>query len=864
MQLFKSFLLMLFASAAAGAVAAESGGQAAKPSTASTRAEQPQLFGGDGFRNKVLPFLKAHCIECHGPDAQNSGVRFDHLPAGFAADDAVLWTRTYRAIESGRMPPESEKRPESGHAQAVNAWIFDQSQAARSALGSGSQRRLNRREYAALVTSVLTLNMPQFEKYLPGDRLSGGFDTVASGLQDATAAVNVVQEVVSEVLRRIDFLEPKAAPPEGLFGDFVSGKHDAVGRLAKKEFVKFGGGGLVEPHFVNDSLRQGNRGKGREVRVVYEDTDFGGGFLRIRLDVASLAPPGVAAPTLRFTADQRIEITGDPDHPQTVEFLLMPRDCGPPTVHNWKGQPPHYEYYAGFFANQRTLPFDPPDAQDARGFPVDAPEFTAAVKAKDTSYPASWLRFQKYEIEPSYRHRWLTPEERAALSADDSGAMVVVRKLAASAFRRPISPAEDRWLESFFKRCRGEDLGLDDSIRLTAEMIFSSAAARTLLPTDVGDPALRHYAIASRLSFGLVGRPPDARLMELAAAGKLAAPSVLREEIDRLLDDPDCMSGFLVPFTTMWLALGQPKAVVVEEKTPVQNVIQAINTIQAPNLGLFREHIAAGMNQESPAYFGIMLRENLPARELLDSDWLPMNDAMAYHYGYPRIFGHRFQKVKLRPDDPRGGGILGQAGVMSMTTWMGPNWPTYRGAWALRHVLNNPPPPAPLEVPELDHKEHKGQPLRAKLAAHTTVASCAVCHKLMDPVGFAFQHFDVSGRWQENEAEINRIVTAEDGQARYLRTGDTWPVDPSGALPRGETFTTWQEFKRLAAAHYTEDMVRGQLQRYVRFFASREPTVVDEVVLEKLLDRGRERHFPMRDMLKDFLTSEIFLGSVSL
>lgn len=859
MRFAANSLLLILALNAPTHATAEAVGQTASASRSGTATANPRLFGGDAFRSTVLPFLTTHCIACHGADGQNAGIRFDRLPAGFAVDDAALWTRTYRVIESGRMPPESEKRPESGHAQAVKAWIIDQSHAARSALGSGSQRRLNRREYAALFTNVLKLNLPQFEKYLPGDRLVEGFDTVASGLQDATAAVNVAQEVVSVVLQRIDFLETKTSPPEGLFGDFVSGKHEAVGRLAKREFIRPRGGGLVEPHFVNDALRQGNRGKGLEVRVTYDRTDFDGGFMRIRLDVASLAPPGVAAPTLRFNADQRFEITGDPDHPQTVEFLLLPRDCGPPTVHNWKGHPPYYEYAAGFFANQRTLPLDPSDILDAKGHLAESPEFTAAVKAKDTSYPASWLQFQKYEIEPSYRHQWLTPEERATLSADDSDAMVVVRKLAASAFRRPVSSAEDRWLESFFKRCRGEGLGLDDSIRLTAEMIFASAAARTLLPTDVGDPALRNYAIASRLSFGLIGQPPDSRLMELAAAGKLGEPSVLREEIDRLLDHPNCMAGFLMPFTTMWLALGQPKAVVVEEKNPG---VKKFNTIQTPNLGLFREHIAAGMNQESPAYFGIMLRENLPARELLDSDWLPMNDAMAYHYGYPRIFGHRFQKVKLRPDDPRGGGILGQAGVMSMTTWMGPNWPTYRGVWALRHVLNNPPPPAPLDVPELDHKEHKGEPLRAKLAAHTTVASCAVCHKLIDPVGFAFQHFDVSGRWQENEAESNTIETNEDGQARYLRTGKTWPVDPNGALPRGEKFTTWQEFKRLAAVHYAEDLARGQLQRYVRFFASREPTVVDEVALEKLLDRGRDRNFPMRDMLKDFLTSEIFLSSV--
>lgn len=860
MRFAANSLLLILALAAATHATAEAVGQTASASRSGTATASPRLFGGDAFRSTVLPFLTTHCIACHGADEQNAGIRFDRLPAGFAAEDAVLWTRAHRAIASGRMPPESENRPDAGQAKAVNAWIFDQSRAVRSALGSGSQRRLNRREYAALVTSVLKLDLPQFEKYLPGDRLSEGFDTLASGLQDATASVNVVQEVVSMLLRRIDFLEPKAGPPQVMVSDFVTGKSAVVGKPLKKDAVKVRGGGLVEPHFVNDSLRRGTRGKGLEVTMLYDNTDFDGGFLRMRLTVASLAPPGVAAPTLRFNADRRIEITGGPDQPQTLEFLLLPRDCAAPTVHRWKGQVPHYEYMAGFFANQRTLPFDPPVAQDARGWQLEPPEFTAAVKAKDTSYPASWLQFQKSEIEPSYRHQWLTPEERAALSADDSGAMAVVRKLAAAAFRRPVSAAEDPWLSSFYKQCRDEGLGLDDSIRLTAEMIFASAAARTLLPTDVGDPALRQYAIAARLSFGLVGQPPDARLLELAAAGKLGEPGVLRQEIDRLLDHPHCVPGFLTPFTTMWLSLGLPKVVVVERKDPGKK----LETIQPFHLGVFREHIVAGMNQESVACFGIMLRENLPARELLDSDWLPMNDAMAYHYGYPRIFGHGFQKVTLRPDDPRGGGILGQAGVMSMTTWMGPNWPTYRGAWATRHVLNHPPPPAPLDVPELNHQNHKGQSLRAKLAAHTTVASCAVCHKSMDPVGFAFQHFDVSGRWQENEAESNLIETEEDGTSQYVRSGKMWPVDPSGALPRGEAFTTWKEFKRLAAAHYAEDLARGQLQRYVRFFASREPTVLDEDVLGKLLDRGRERHFPMRDMLKDFLTSEIFLGAVSL
>jgi len=846
-------ILMLVALLVAGDVA-EAADTASKGTAAQPSPENHQIFGGDAFRATVLPFLEKHCVACHGPDERNAGIRFDLLPAGFAANDSVLWTRVYREIEAGRMPPESESRPESAQAKAVSGWIFDQARAARATLGSGSQRRLNRREYAALVTNVLRLNLPQFEKYLPTDRLSEGFDTLAVGLQDATASLNVSQEAVHMLLRRIDFLEPKPGPSEGWFGDFVSGTQAFVGNAAKKDFIRVKGGGVVEPHFVNESVRHANRGKGLEVKVTNDDADFNGGFLRIRLTVASLAPQGVAPPTLRFSGDRRIEITGDADHPQSVEFLILPRDCGVPGVQHQKNKPPLYHFAVGFFANQKTLPLDPLEAKDARGIPIDSPEFVEAVKAKNTSYPASWLQFQKYEIEPSYRHQWLTPEERGTLSADDTGAMAVVRKLAASAFRRPVSEEEDRLLASFYSKCRNGSLGLDDSIRLTAEMIFISAAARTLLPTDVGEPALRQYAIASRRSFSLVGQPPDPRLLELAAAGKLGEPSVLRQEVERLLDHPDSMKGFLTPFATMWLTLGLPKTVAPERVGQ-----QKWETVQPPNLGLYREHILDGMNRESIAYFDIMLKENLPARELLDSDWLPMNDAMAYHYGYPRIIGHRFQKVKLRPDDPRGGGILGQAGVMSMTTWMGPNWPIYRGAWAVRHVLNHPPPPAPLEVPELNHKDHGGKPIREKLAAHATDAKCAVCHKLMDPVGFAFQHFDVSGRWQEEEAESNAVVLEEDGTSNYLRAGKKWPVDASGKLPRGEAFASWKEFKRLAATHYAEDVARGQLQRYVRYFTSREPTVLDEVVLKKLLKQSRERNFPMRDMLKDFLTSEIFL-----
>jgi|694.fasta_scaffold18374_3 cytochrome c553 len=819
-------------------------------------AKPPATFGEAGFRKDVQPFLQKHCVDCHGPDEQNSNVRVDRFQNGFAVDDSILWTSIYKAIESGRMPPDSASQPAAAEKKTVSDWIREQSLAARKAHGSGSQRRLNRREFAALVTAALKLDLPQFATYLPGDRFIGGFDTLATGLQDATASINASQEAVFMLLRRVDFLEPKAEPSPTVRGDFRTGKAEYVGPPAKREWIRLGrielGNGMVQPHFVNSFFRHAERGRGLEVAVRYDQADFDG-FLRIRVNVASLAPEGVAPPTLRFNADRRVEITGDAEHPQTHEFLALPADTIP-QVHRHKNVPDQYSY-SFFLANQQTLPFDPAYVTDARGYPALPEEWTKAVKEKDFAYPASWLQLQNFEVESAYRQQWLTAEERAAISADDDGAMKVVRKLAGSVFRRPLSAAEEGWLASVYQKCRGEGLGLDDSIRLVAETIFASGPARTLLPTDVADQAQQQYAIASRLSFGLLCQPPDARLLELAAAGKLGERKVLEQEIERIVGQPECATGFVTPFTRMWLSLDQPKIVAQEKVSDLKK-----KTVEPDNLYLFREHILDGMNREAAAYFGIMLAENLPARELLDSDWLPMNDAMAYHYGYPRVIGHRFQKVKLRPDDPRGGGILGQAGVMSMTTWMGPNWPIYRGVWALRHVFNHPPPPAPLEVPALDHQEHKGQPIRVKLSAHTKLAACAVCHKTMDPAGYAFQHFDVSGRWREEEAEINQIDDGEEGGIYYKRRGKSWPVDASGSLPRGEAFKTWKEFKQLAVAHYSEDVARGQLQRYVRYFASREPTVSDEVVITQLLERRRKDGFPMRDMLRDFLTSEIFLG----
>ena len=193
-----------------------------------------------------------------------------------------------------------------------------------------------------------------------------------------------------------------------------------------------------------------------------------------------------------------------------------------------------------------------------------------------------------------------------------------------------------------------------------------------------------------------------------------------------------------------------------------------------------------------------------------------MNDILVVHYGYDNVEGGVLRKVpvKVRKDDPRGGGILGHAGIQSMLCWMGDNWVIYRGAWALQHILDDPPPPPPLEVPVLNPSEggNRGRPYRELLRQHQEDKNCSVCHKSIDPMGFAFQNFDLSGRWRNVEHHHYKRNEL-DGKIEWRGEGATRPVDTLGALPRGEEFTTYAEFKQAVITHYMNDIVRGILKR---------------------------------------------------
>ncbi len=795
------------------------------------------------FQAVVAPFLQRHCYACHGPQKQAARIRFDQLQ-GFQVGDRHLWTMVHEKLSAGEMPPKQRLQPTATEKQPILTWIEHQQRS----LGIVSTRRLNRREVAAALRDVTGLAI-DYAAALPGDGTVAGFDTGAEGLQDAADGVAQWMQVSRRAVDGIRFLEPPAGK---VFSADLRAARDA--RKALDLWKKDGAGGkmqgisrpgvglLLEPKAV------GERG-GLTISIPVPSNRQG--VLRMTLVVSALKPmDGLPNPHLWVEIggkdiDYR-EITGTLEQPQRLVYEVQLDDLAiqPKGVSVHLSNKVEIPYgVPGFTNDERANAKDPVPG----GTGLFRPTFDR--RTPPDKQPVPFVVLQRIDIDPHSVAAW-PPKGWQADIGDIKDDLECAGRLLdlwmERAWRRPVSAAERERFWMLYQQLRQANLSFDNAPRGAFQSVLLSAPFRYLASPSHADPVIAQYAIASRLSFLLVGAPPDAELRRLAAAGKLRDPAVLDAQVDRLLADPRSQ-GFFRPFVTQWLELEQPITI-------------AQDHIQKQDFR-FARYLKASMRQETIAYVTQLVAEDRPAQELIASDWTMMNDILARHYGYSGIEGGQLRKVTLRSDDPRGGGILGHAGIQSMLCWMGDNWVIYRGAWTLRHILDQPPPPPPLEVPELNPSDakNKGKTFKELLRQHQQDSRCAVCHKNIDPVGFAFQNFDLSGRWRD--VEYASYVRSElDGRIAWRGVGATRPVDTAGRLPRGEEFQTFAQFKKLLITNYQKDLVRGLLKNLFIYATGRKPDVADMKEILHIMHDYEAAGYPLRDLLKAVVRSRAFLA----
>jgi hypothetical protein len=351
----------------------------------------------------------------------------------------------------------------------------------------------------------------------------------------------------------------------------------------------------------------------------------------------------------------------------------------------------------------------------------------------------------------------------------------ILTTVARRAFRRPLSDdTEVNGLMTFFEQGRKEgdfETGIQQAlarILVAPRFIFRTedepATAKPGTIYRVSD-----LDMASRLSFFLWSSIPDDVLLELASAGKLKDPAVLEQQVQRMLKDPKS-DALVKNFAGQWLYL--------------RDVAGA-----APDTREFDENLRKAMIKETEMLFDSIVREDKSLLTLLDSDYTYVNERLARHYGISNIRGDYFRKIPLPADSPRRG-LLGQGSILTVTSIATRTSPVQRGKWVLQNILGTPSPVPPPNVEinlEADPKAAKPNSLRERLEMHRTQPVCASCHKIMDPIGFSLENFDMIGKWRTTDGgvPINSSGVLVDG------TPLNSPADLRKALlSRSDTFVT--------------------------------------------------------------------------
>jgi len=245
---------------------------------------------------------------------------------------------------------------------------------------------------------------------------------------------------------------------------------------------------------------------------------------------------------------------------------------------------------------------------------------------------------------------------------------------------------------------------------------------------------LSDLELASRLSFFIWSSIPDDQLLTLAEQRKLSDPAILDQQVKRMLADPRGIEALVDDFAAQWLNLRRVAEVVVDPE-------------RYPNYDLT---LMESFKQETELFVASTLREDRSVLELLNADYTFVNEKLARHYGIPGIYGSRFRRVTLGDKNQRGG-LLAQGALLSTTSYPDRTSPVLRGKFLLNNIfgLQISPPPAGVDTNLAPTKPGALPPtIRERLAQHRTNPTCASCHGVIDPLGFALENFDVIGAWR--------------------------------------------------------------------------------------------------------------------
>jgi hypothetical protein len=771
-----------------GAVAVPAENSASAAATA-----QPSTFD----QHSAWQTWKLYCDTCHlGPKAR-AGVNLETLDLANLDSNGALWEKVLRKLRGREMPPPGAPRPDEATYQTlVNAIEGERDRLidARPNPGRPTLHRLNRAEYANAIRDLLGLKVDVSE-LLPSDDAGYGFDNIGDVLTVSPVLLEKYLLAAGKISRAAvgDTTMPPAYQtydvPRALKQDDRMGDVMPVGSR---------GGTLVSHYFPVDGEYEISVGlqRGRADEILGTGRER---KLDLRLDDERLGLFTIPASGRRANINTA---TGRVD-PEAGLRIRLPVKAGTHSI---------VTAFEKDTVLQEGIIFKPrADAVQAHFEGVGSISISGPFNVHGPG--ATLSRDKIFICQP------------AAASEEQACAEKLLTNLARRAYRRPVSADDLPQLMALYKQ--GAEIGgFESGVRLALQKILVSPEfifRAELDPADGprgGVHRLGDIELASRLSFFLWSSIPDDELLAVAERGELSDPSMLERQVRRMMADPRSQA-LVQNFVGQWLFL--------------RNIPKMQPDITA--FTYFDDNLRQALEKETTLLVESTLHEDRSVVDLLTTDYTFVNQRLAEHYGIEGIYGSEFRRISVT--DPKRQGLLGHASIMAVTAYPNRTAPTIRGKWVLEQLLGTPPPPPPPNVPALKIDENqKVLTMRQRMEEHRVSPQCAVCHRIMDPIGFALDNFDGLGKWRDTEGEE--------------------VIDPSGVLPDGTPFDGPVGLRDVLVSKKRDVFVENFTERLLTYALGRGTEEYDQPVVRKIAREAAANNYRWSSIILGIVKSKPF------
>ena len=704
----------------------------------SARQTQPASTpAGSMSPSAIRAVLDKYCVSCHNGRLRTAGLALDGLDVARPAAQADVWERVITKLRAGSMPPVGMPRPDTAAYHSIASFLeteIDRAWAMRPNPGRISAvHRLNRVEYNNAIRDLFALDVDVTSK-LPGDETAdGSFDNFADVLSISTTHLERYLSVARQVTRLAVGLPPAIPAVER----FEIPLH-VVQDDRQSEDLPFGSRGGIAIRY--DFPVDGEYLIKIRLRRQYQDYVMGMGWpqeLDLRLDGALVKRFTVGGAATGRPAAASYAGDGEPGFagdPEWEKYMQVEADAGLEVRMAVKAGP--HRIGVSFVRELWEPEGLPQPLQRGRVLTNDQIYMGyASVGALSIAGPYS---VQGVATDTPSRRAIFVCEPRRE-SEERGCATKILSKIARLAYRRPASTGDVQTLLGFFSNGRREGGSFDAGIQLALERVLVDPDFLLRVHRDPGTPSSTPYRLndlelASRLSFFLWNSIPDERLIDVAARGELSKPAILEQQVRRMLADPRATRALVDNFAAQWLNLRRVREVVVHPDF-------------YPD---FDDNLLEAFIEETRLFLGSTLSEDRSVLDLLRANYTFVNERLARHYGIPGVYGSRFRRVTLPRLDQRGG-LLSHGSILATTSYPNRTSPVLRGKWLLDNIFGTPAPPPPPGVDTTLEEPAAGAlppTIRERLAQHRRNPTCASCHAVIDPLGFALENFDAIGAWR--------------------------------------------------------------------------------------------------------------------